>query len=185
MQEFSDFKCHYVDKKEIWKIAEEFREQYWPEGTLPIDIEKIVEQKLRLNIEPKRGLLSDQDIAVKRPMEAALPVGMPGPDEELVLDQQSRLVSDFQPSVRDRADTEPESVPMHLLRDVDQQFAHPILAPRQAAAFRVLEEPVQRDVGTAQEVDLAIQVRTSRCRIEMELPHSKPCLQRITAGGRL
>lgn len=62
MQDFSDFKCPYVDKKEIWKIAEEFREQYWPEGALPIDVEKIVEQKLRLNIEPKRGLLSDQDI---------------------------------------------------------------------------------------------------------------------------
>ena len=62
MQDFSDFKCPYVDKKEIWKIAEEFREQYWPEGTLPIDVEKIVEQKLRLNIEPKRGLLSGQDI---------------------------------------------------------------------------------------------------------------------------
>ncbi len=62
MENYSDFKCPYIDKKEIWHIAEIFRKDYWPEGTLPIDIEKIVEQRLKLTIEPKTGLLSEQDI---------------------------------------------------------------------------------------------------------------------------
>ena len=62
MQEISNFKCPYISKDQIWQEAEKFRTEFWPEVTLPIDIEKIVEKRLKLNIEPEHDLLSDFDI---------------------------------------------------------------------------------------------------------------------------
>jgi hypothetical protein len=62
MQEVSHFKCPYIDKSEIWRSAEEFREKYWRNNILPVDIESIVENKLKLNILPEHGLLSECDI---------------------------------------------------------------------------------------------------------------------------
>lgn len=62
MQDISNFRCPYIEKKEIWKAAENFRKELWPENTLPVDIEKIVWKRLKLNIEPKHGLLNDYDI---------------------------------------------------------------------------------------------------------------------------
>ena len=62
MQEVSHFKCKYIDKKVIWQSAEEFRSKYWQENILPVDIESIVEKRLKLNIEPKHGLLGELDM---------------------------------------------------------------------------------------------------------------------------
>lgn len=62
MQEVSHFKCKYIDKKDIWQFAEEFRSKYWQENILPVDIESIVEKRLKLNIEPKHDLLGELDI---------------------------------------------------------------------------------------------------------------------------
>jgi len=62
MGEVSLFKCPYIDKRKIWQFSEEFRNKYWPENILPVDIESIVEKRLKLNIEPKHGLLSELDI---------------------------------------------------------------------------------------------------------------------------
>jgi len=47
MQEISNFKCPYISKDQIWQEAEKFRVEFWPEVTLPIDIEKIVEKRLK------------------------------------------------------------------------------------------------------------------------------------------
>jgi len=47
MQEVSHFKCKYIDKKDIWQFAEEFRSKYWQENILPVDIESIVEKRLK------------------------------------------------------------------------------------------------------------------------------------------
>jgi len=58
-----EFKCKWYDKKDLWKIADEVRDKYWPEGTLPIDIETIVEFRLNLDIEPKHNLFSEIDMA--------------------------------------------------------------------------------------------------------------------------
>lgn len=52
MQDRLNFKCPYIDKREIWQSADTFRNKYRPEETLPVDIESIVEKRLRLNIEP-------------------------------------------------------------------------------------------------------------------------------------
>jgi len=62
MENYSEFKCPYLGKREIWQIAENFRAKFWPESKLPVDIESIVEKRLKLNIEPKPGLLNESDI---------------------------------------------------------------------------------------------------------------------------
>ena len=62
MQEISDFKCPYITKEQIWQEAENFRAEFWPEDSLPVDIEAIVEKRLKLNIQPEHDLLSELDI---------------------------------------------------------------------------------------------------------------------------
>lgn len=62
MEDISRFKCPYIPIDQIWQEAENFRDKFWPESTLPVDIEKIVEKRLKLNIEPEHGLLSEIDI---------------------------------------------------------------------------------------------------------------------------
>lgn len=56
--DYNDFKCKWIDKEDLWQFADDIRATYWPEGTVPVDTEKIVELKLRLNVEPRHGLLS-------------------------------------------------------------------------------------------------------------------------------
>ena len=58
----SEFRCKLIDKSELWSIADDVRKTHWPEGTLPVDIEKIVEFRLKLLPEPKRGLFSSTDM---------------------------------------------------------------------------------------------------------------------------
>ena len=60
--EYGDFKCPWIEKEVLWKQVEEIRSQYWPEGTVPVDIEKIVEIRLRLLPDPVHGLLSQLDM---------------------------------------------------------------------------------------------------------------------------
>lgn len=62
MEDISRFKCPYIIIDQIWQEAENFRDEFWPESTLPVDIERIVEERLNLNIEPKHGLLGEIDI---------------------------------------------------------------------------------------------------------------------------
>jgi hypothetical protein len=62
MQEISQFNCPFIPKDLIWQKAEDFRSEYWPEETLPLDMEKIVERRLKINIEPQHNLLSEFDI---------------------------------------------------------------------------------------------------------------------------
>lgn len=62
MQDFSRFKCPYIDRNEIWENADNFRAEFWPENSIPIDVESIIEKHLRLNIEPSHGLFNELDI---------------------------------------------------------------------------------------------------------------------------
>lgn len=57
-----EFRCKWVDKRELWNRAERVRETFWQEGTLPVDTERIVELGVKLNIEPKHGLFSAIDM---------------------------------------------------------------------------------------------------------------------------
>jgi len=38
MEDISRFKCPYISKDQIWQAAENFRDEFWPESTLPVDI---------------------------------------------------------------------------------------------------------------------------------------------------
>lgn len=62
MEEVPNFKCPYIDKHQIWEVADNFRTNFWPENQMPVDIEQIVEKRLKLNIEPEYGLMSNLDI---------------------------------------------------------------------------------------------------------------------------
>jgi hypothetical protein len=44
MGDYSKFKCPYIEKREIWQRAENFRAEFWPASPLPVDIESIVEK---------------------------------------------------------------------------------------------------------------------------------------------
>ena len=57
--DYSEFSCPWIQKEELWRIVEDFSNQYWPEKNIPVDMERIVEGELGLNIQPKRSL-SDQ-----------------------------------------------------------------------------------------------------------------------------
>lgn len=60
--DFSNFKCKWIDKEQLRELAEQLRQEYWPEGILPIDTAKIVELRLRFDVEPVPGLLSALDM---------------------------------------------------------------------------------------------------------------------------
>jgi hypothetical protein len=62
LENFINFECKWIPKVDLWQTVHSFREEYWSEDTLPVDMEKIVEQRLRLNIEPIRSLLDDLDV---------------------------------------------------------------------------------------------------------------------------
>jgi hypothetical protein len=52
------FVCKRIEKEDFWALTDQTREKYWPENTLPVDTEAIVEFRLRLKIEPCHSLLS-------------------------------------------------------------------------------------------------------------------------------
>ena len=62
MDDYSEFRCKWVETKDLWKAAEQVRKEYWPEDKLPVDTEKIVEFRISLDIEPVDNLLSTIDI---------------------------------------------------------------------------------------------------------------------------
>jgi len=57
-----DFKCKWIDKKDLWEIADRVRDTHWPQKTLPVNTEHIVEFRLRLGIEPQHNLFSTVDM---------------------------------------------------------------------------------------------------------------------------
>jgi len=59
---YCEFKCRWIETKDLWKVAAQVREEYWPENKLPVDMEQVVEFRLRLDIEPMHNLLSTVDI---------------------------------------------------------------------------------------------------------------------------
>lgn len=60
--DYGEFKCRWIEPRDLWNIADQTRNTYWPESTLPVNTEEIVEFRLKLNIEPIKYLLSTIDI---------------------------------------------------------------------------------------------------------------------------
>lgn len=60
--DYGEFKCKWIEPGALWNIADETRNNYWPESKLPVNTEDIVEFRLRLDIEPVKNLLSTIDV---------------------------------------------------------------------------------------------------------------------------
>jgi Zn-dependent peptidase ImmA (M78 family) len=58
----ADFRCQWKDREKIWSIAEDVRKKYWSELIIPIDVEKIVESRLKLTIQPKHNIRRETDM---------------------------------------------------------------------------------------------------------------------------
>lgn len=56
MPDFSDFKCDWLNKENIWVEAEQARSKYWPENTFPIESEIVIQGGLGLDIIFLKGL---------------------------------------------------------------------------------------------------------------------------------
>ena len=59
MIDFSLFKCKYLSADEIRMVTSRFRERYWPENIVPIDMERIITQRMNLEIIPEHNILMD------------------------------------------------------------------------------------------------------------------------------
>jgi hypothetical protein len=82
---YSNFKCKWIDKNQLRKTADQIRQKYWPEDILPIDTAKIVEIRLKIEVEPMFGLLSALD------MDAYLRTDLSG----IVVDQDCYMQDKF------------------------------------------------------------------------------------------
>ncbi len=56
MIDFSNVKCRYLTKNEIWLKADDLIRTHWDFGVVPVDVEYIVEAKVGLEIIPLPGL---------------------------------------------------------------------------------------------------------------------------------
>jgi len=60
--DYSAFKCKWIDQNQLRELADQKRQKYWPEGIVPVDTTKIIELRLRLEVEPMFDLLSTLDV---------------------------------------------------------------------------------------------------------------------------
>ena len=61
MSDPEDFQCKFLSREAIWAKADSFRARYWPQGTLPIDMDSIVES-LGLHIIPEHRIFESLQI---------------------------------------------------------------------------------------------------------------------------
>jgi hypothetical protein len=54
--DYSFFRSPFLQKEVIHQKADNFREQHWGKGSLPVDMEKIIETRLSMYIEPRRDI---------------------------------------------------------------------------------------------------------------------------------
>ena len=109
--------------------------------------------------------------------------GFAGPNEVFVLNQQAGFVGNFEPFLGGGPDAKAHRIPVHLLGNINQKFAHPLLVPRQDTRGGVFKEAMQGDVGAAHEVGLAVQIGPARGRFEVEFAHAESGCGRVSAGG--
>jgi hypothetical protein len=90
LADYSEFRCPWTSKKELWQTVDAFSNQYCPEKTIPVNMEEIVEKKLGLNIEPMHSLLEELD------MDAFLKLDLTG----VVVDHDCYMDERFQNRLR-------------------------------------------------------------------------------------
>jgi hypothetical protein len=57
-----DFKAPFIDRPQIWREADAFRDRYWPSEKIPVDVLAIVEFELGLEIRPVSRMREEEDI---------------------------------------------------------------------------------------------------------------------------
>ncbi|MEI7732739.1 MAG: ImmA/IrrE family metallo-endopeptidase [Verrucomicrobiota bacterium] len=57
-----NFKAPFIDQREIWRQADEFRSRVWPSDAIPIGVLEVVEFELDLEVRPISRLKEDNDI---------------------------------------------------------------------------------------------------------------------------
>ena len=57
----AEFMCKWLRVEDIWDCAEDVRTRYWS-AKLPVDVEAIVEFKLKLDIDPENNLMQKTDM---------------------------------------------------------------------------------------------------------------------------
>ncbi|MBI2266825.1 MAG: ImmA/IrrE family metallo-endopeptidase [Armatimonadetes bacterium] len=60
--DFSKFKCRFLSTERIRTKAEEFKSKHWPGNELPVDMERVIEDGLGLNIIPVKELAAGYEI---------------------------------------------------------------------------------------------------------------------------
>ena len=63
--DYSQFRCKWISKSKIWEVAERVRNRYWPENSTPVDVESIIEFRLKMTIDVRKGLLSTIDMLIR------------------------------------------------------------------------------------------------------------------------
>ena len=58
----AEFRCKWLRLEDIWDCAEAVRNLHWSAGKLPVDVEHIVESKLKLYIDPEHDLMQKTDM---------------------------------------------------------------------------------------------------------------------------
>ncbi|MDO9585047.1 MAG: hypothetical protein Q7I93_01025 [Syntrophales bacterium] len=58
----AEFRCKWLRLEDIWDCAEDVRNRYWSSDKLPVDVEAIVEFKLKLDIDPENNLMQTTDM---------------------------------------------------------------------------------------------------------------------------
>lgn len=58
----AEFRCKWLRLEDIWDCAEDVRNRYWSAEKLPVDVEAIVELKLKLDIDPENNLMQKTDM---------------------------------------------------------------------------------------------------------------------------
>jgi len=56
MNDYTNFKCRFLTPSQIRKIANDFRTKYWNDNILPVDMERIIGQRLKLDIIPNHDI---------------------------------------------------------------------------------------------------------------------------------
>jgi Zn-dependent peptidase ImmA (M78 family) len=66
--DYSGFRCKWIPQESIWAKADEVRNELCPDGSLPINLDTIIELKMDLSIEPVHNLFleNDMDAYLKR-----------------------------------------------------------------------------------------------------------------------
>jgi hypothetical protein len=57
-----NFKAPFISQQQCWAAADQFRQEYWPSATIPVDVLAMAEFDLDLEIRTITGLKEDADV---------------------------------------------------------------------------------------------------------------------------